>query len=59
MATMADERKRDSARQEDLPEDERQKAKDKPTLPDTRAKLGDTMEGEGSPGLSIGGGGHA
>ena len=31
----------------------------KTKLPDQRAKLGDTLEGEGSPGITIGGGGHA
>jgi hypothetical protein len=31
----------------------------KTKLPDKRAKLGDSIEGEGSPGLTIGGGGHA
>ena len=54
---MTDERKRDDARDQTV-EADRQKAKDQPKLAEKKPKLGDTVEGEGSPGLSIGGG-HA
>ena len=56
---MTDERKRSDTRHDDETEARRPPSVPKEKLPDKRPKLGDTIEGEGSPGLSIGGGGHA
>jgi hypothetical protein len=56
---MTDDRKRPQTSREDDPDAKGRAPETKTKLPDKRAKLGDTIEGEGSPGITIGGGGHA
>jgi len=56
---MTDDRKRPETSREDNPDARRRIPEAKTKLPDKRANLGDTIEGEGSPGITIGGGGHA